>query len=242
MSDFSIKTASYEGPFNLIIDLVEKRKLFINDLSLAEVTEEYLNYLNTLPERNPREISSFVLVASTLILIKSKSLLPNLELTDEEEGDIRKLEERLRLYEVFTKISPKVKNIFGKRIIFSPLERPRESVVFLPDAQITRESMMAFAKTVLGNMPKIEKLPKVEVKKVISIEEMIDSLTERIKNTLKTSFNTLHGKAKTKEERVIVIVGFLAMLELVRQGIIHAVQEADGEDIILTRQEEFASE
>ena len=64
MSDFSIKTASYEGPFNLIIDLVEKRKLFINDLSLAEVTEEYLNYLNTLPERNPREISSFVLVAS----------------------------------------------------------------------------------------------------------------------------------------------------------------------------------
>ena len=101
---------------------------------------------------------------------------------------------------------------------------------------------MAFSKTVLGNMPKIEKLPKVEVKKVISIEEMIDSLTERIKNTLKTSFNTLHGKAKTKEERVIVIVGFLAMLELVRQGIIHAVQEADGEDIILTRQEEFASE
>src|SRR3990167_1698052 len=126
MSDFSIKTASYEGPFNLIIDLVEKRKLFINDLSLAEVTEEYLNYLNTLPERNPREISSFVLVASTLILIKSKSLLPNLELTDEEEGDIRKLEERLRLYEIFSKLGGNIKNNFGKRIIFAPLERKND--------------------------------------------------------------------------------------------------------------------
>src|ERR1035437_4870141 len=103
---FKIKTTSFEGPFGLLLTLVEKRKLFINDVSLAAVTEDYLNYMNKLGGLNslpPAEISSFIIVASTLILIKSKSLLPNLNLTLEEEGDIHDLEERLRLYELFTK-------------------------------------------------------------------------------------------------------------------------------------------
>ncbi|HEV7423828.1 MAG TPA: segregation/condensation protein A, partial [Candidatus Paceibacterota bacterium] len=73
---FKIKTGSFEGPFALLLDLVEKRKLFINDVSLSAVTEDYLSYMNKLGGLGHGEISGFVLVASTLILIKSKSLLP----------------------------------------------------------------------------------------------------------------------------------------------------------------------
>jgi chromatin segregation and condensation protein Rec8/ScpA/Scc1 (kleisin family) len=79
-------------------------------------------------------------------------------------------------------------------------------------------------------------MPEVEVKKVISIEEMIDKLTERIKTALTISFKDFSGhsgKAVTREEKVLVIVGFLAMLELVRQGIMDAMQ--DDEEIILQR-------
>src|SRR3989344_8736955 len=104
---FQIKMSGFEGPFGLLLYLIEKRKLFINDVSLAAVTEDYLNYMNQLGGSNsfsPAEIASFVLVASTLILIKSKSLLPNLNLTEEEEGDIKNLEERLRLYKLFMKL------------------------------------------------------------------------------------------------------------------------------------------
>ena len=82
---YTIKTSIFEGPFSLLLHLVEKRKLFINDLSLVEVTEDYLNYLNSLEKLNPEEASNFLIVASTLLLIKSKSLLPNLSLTDEEK-------------------------------------------------------------------------------------------------------------------------------------------------------------
>ena len=238
---YTIKTGGFEGPFGLLLDLVEKRKLHINDVSLAVVTEDYLNHINKLGGLNsfsPAEISSFIIVASTLILIKSKSLLPALSLTSEEEGDIKNLEERLRLYELFMKLGVNVKNMFGERIIFAPLERKNQVLVFLPDNQITKESMMGFVKSALGSMPKKVFLPEVEVKKVISIEEMIGQLTERIQSSIQTSFRGFTGKATTREEKVFVIVGFLAMLELVRNGILHVVQENHFDDIIISKQQE----
>lgn len=234
-NSYKIKTGTFEGPFSLLLHLVEKRKLFINDVSLAEVTEDYLKYLNSLEKINPEEASGFLVVASTLLLIKSKSLLPNLNLTDEEQGDIKNLEERLRLYELFSKLSVHLKNNFGQKIIFPPLERKNNLLVFLPDEQITQESMMVCVKDVLHAMPKKVFLPKVEVKKVISIEEMLDKLVERIQNTMKMSFGEFSPKGHTKEERLIVIVGFLAMLELVRQGVIHAMQEVDRGDILMEK-------
>jgi segregation and condensation protein A len=237
--DFKIKTTGFEGPFGLLLNLIEKRKLFINDVSLSAVTEDYLAYMNKLGGLSPAEVSSFVLIASTLLLIKSKSLLPNLDLTSEEEGDIKNLEERLRLYELFLKLGGKIKNNFGEKIIFAPLERRNSVLIFLPDDQITKDSMMTFARDVLGAMPKKIFMPEVEVKTVVSIEEMIDKLTERIKNTLKMNFKDLSGqtgKTVTREEKVVVIVGFLAMLELVRQGMIDAIQEVDSGDIIIEKQ------
>jgi len=235
---YTIKTPSFEGPFALLLDLIEKRKFFINDLSLSQVTEDYINYVNKLGESRTAELSNFILVAATLILIKSKSLLPELNLTSEEEGDIKSLEERLRLYELFNKLGINVKNLFGKQIIFAAEERKNDVLVFLPDEQITKESMMTYARGALGAMPKKVKLPEVEVRKVVSIEEMLDKLTERIQTTLKTSFQAFTGKSKTREEKVVVIVSFLALLELVRQGVLNAIQENHGEDILIEKQNE----
>ncbi len=233
---YTVKTGGFEGPFRLLLELVEKRKLFINDVSLAAVTEDYLTHINKLGGFPPAEISSFVVVASTLILIKSKSLLPSLNLTEEEESDIKKLEERLRLYELFTKLGANIKTNFGKNMIFAAQERKNRVLVFLPDNQITKQSMMGFARSCLGGMPKKVLLPEVEVRKVINIEEIIDKLTERIQKSMQTSFKDFAGKATNREEKVFVIVSFLAMLELVRNGILDALQEDNEADIIISKQ------
>jgi segregation and condensation protein A len=234
-NSYKVKTTAFEGPFGLLLALVEERKLFINDLSLAEVTEDYLKYVNNLPAADPSEISSFIVIAATLILIKSKSLLPGLNLTSEEEGDIRKLEERLRLYELFMRVSSAVKKNFGKRIIFPPEERKMDTLVFLPDERISRESMMEFARAAVDRIPKKPVLSEVEVKKVVSIEEMIDRLSSRIESALKVNFKEFAGRAATREEKVVVIVSFLAMLELTRQGIIDVIQENNFEDITMEK-------
>ncbi|MEK7175224.1 MAG: segregation/condensation protein A [Patescibacteria group bacterium] len=244
---YVIKTINFEGPFHLLLNLIEKRKFFINDLSLAQVTDDYLAFLNKLGKMELAEVSSFIVIASTLILIKSKSLLPNLILDIEEEKNIEDLEKRLKLYKFFLELSENIKNNFGKKIIFTPQEKKIKLLVFLPDDQITKDSMMTFAQNVLNKIPKKNVLSEISVKKVINIDEMIEKLTERIQNSLKISFkdsmclssnyelNATVSCETKREEKIIFIVGFLAMLELVRQGILNVVQENHLGDIMIEK-------
>jgi segregation and condensation protein A len=236
LSPYSVKIDQFEGPFSVLLSMIEERKLFINDISLSAITEDYINYVNS-HDIPPNLISNFILVASTLILIKSKSLLPTLTLTNEEEGDIKNLEERLKLFELYSNLSVHIKNNFGKKIIFSPQERKNTNVVFLPDNQISQESMMVLASELINKIPQKSLIPEVEIKKVISIEEMIDKLKDRIQDNLSMNFREFSGagKAISKEEKVTVIVGFLAMLELVREGILHVIQDNNFEDILIEK-------
>ena len=82
-TDYQVKTEGFEGPLELLLDLVEKRKLFINEISLATVADDYIAHLKSFEKLPVDFVSSFLIVASTLILIKSKSLLPTLDLTVE---------------------------------------------------------------------------------------------------------------------------------------------------------------
>ena len=236
-NSYLVKIGTFEGPFSLLLDLVKRRKLFISDVSLSKVTEDYIAYVNSLGASHPADVSSFIVVAATLILIKSKSLLPGLDLTNSEEKDISNLEDRLKLYEMYSDLSLKIKVQFGKKNIFPQGERKNTNVIFLPDSQITKDSMMAIVKGIIGRIPKKVVLQEVEVKKVISIEEMIDSLTERIQKSIRMNFKDLAGKVQTKEEKVVMIVGFLAMLEMVRQGILNVIQDNNFDDIMIEKQE-----
>src|SRR5665647_121039 len=95
----AVKTSVYEGPLDLLLELIEKRKLLINDIALAAVTEEYIARINAMDTLPMGETAEFVALAATLLLIKSRSLLPLLNLTEEESKDIKELEYRLAVYQ-----------------------------------------------------------------------------------------------------------------------------------------------
>src|SRR3989338_6833976 len=95
---YTVKTAAFEGPLDLLLDLVSKRKLFVNDVSLSQVTDDFMHYIENHEEFPIGESAEFIVVASTLMLIKSRSLLPMIKLTDEEEESIHDLEDRLVFY------------------------------------------------------------------------------------------------------------------------------------------------
>jgi segregation and condensation protein A len=241
-STYKVKIPVFEGPFGLLLRLIEERKLFINDVSLASVTEDYIAYVNSIEDMPRDEIASFISIASTLILIKSKSLLPGLTLLEEEEKDIKNLEDRLKLYKLYSELAVHIKTNFGKNIIFPAMESKNSVLVFLPDEKITPQNMMVLAQELINKIPKKIFLPEVEVKKVVSIEEMIDRLTDRIHKSLNMNFKEFAGIGVTKEEKVTVIVSFLAMLELVRVGVVHVIQENNFEDIIINKREDIGAE
>ncbi len=228
----------------LLLLLVEDRKLFINEISLAAIADDYIQHVRTLSQFSPSNVTGFVLIAATLILIKSKSLLPGLALTEEESGQIVDLERRLKLYQLIKDAMVPLRERYGKTLLFARPETKDIRPVFSPDLVINKETLLLLAKELVHAIPKKEFLPEVTVKKVISIEEMISSLTERIEKGLVTRFSEFahHGVLATKEEKVYVIVSFLAMLELVRQGLIEAIQESKFADISLSRQSEAVSE
>lgn len=233
-TSFKIKTEVFEGPLDLLLNLIEKRKLFINDISISKVADDFIAYIKNLNKFPINEGANFILIASTLLLIKSISLLPNLHLTEEEEHDIKDLEDRLKLYKRIKELSIGVKRIFAKHIIFSPLAR-KANPVFSPHESITLPNLLGSAREVIKNLPKIESLPKASVKKIISLEEVIGNLTERIKTSLSMNFKDFARMGK--EDKINVIISFLAMLELVKQGVIEVMQEKQFDDIKMHTQE-----
>src|SRR3989344_7391616 len=95
-TEFKIKTEIFEGPLDLLLNLIEKHKVFINDVSLTKVTDDFINYIKSFANLPISHTANFILVASTLLLLKSRSLLPILELSPEEEQSITDLETRLK--------------------------------------------------------------------------------------------------------------------------------------------------
>ena len=224
---FEIEHEHFKGPFELLLNLIEERKLLVNEISLSKVTDDLIQYLQQQEKFPMGESAHFILVAATLILIKSKSLLPTLELTTEEQGDIKSLELRLRMYRRISEAGATIQARFGKQIAFAPAKRDFMETVFSP-GKIKKTSISEAIRRVLMTLPKIESLPKVIVQKVISLEEMIGRLTTRVQNGIKMNFKDFAG---SKEEKVNVIVGFLAMLELVKRGLIEVEQQNTFSDI-----------
>ncbi len=225
---FQIKTPVFEGPLDVLLDLIEKRKLFINDISLAQVADDYIAYIKNFDQFPIEHAADFVFVASTLVLIKSKSLLPTLELTQEEQGSIEDLQKRLAEYKRIKELSIHIRRMFGKNIIFSRVPSRITTPIFSPNQETTLEHIFTTIQNIINALPKKQFIPKVVVATVISLEEMMNRLTDRIKENINMSFKDFVGGTK---ERVNVIVGFLALLELVKQGMISVVQQQSFEDI-----------
>ncbi len=233
--DFHIHTEHFQGPLDLLLSLIEKRKLFINDFSLSQVADDYIAKVRSFESYPMDDVANFLLIASTLVLIKSKSILPDLNLTVEEEEDIGDLKRRLALHELFKNVAEYIRTCYGRSIIFEKTSRAEHVEIFAPDHTLTSHELHVAAQRVIHALPKKQELPKATIKKVVSIEEMMTRLASRVTENLRMGFSSFSsytkGRHLPKEEKVHVIISFLAMLELVKQGIVHVTQQQDFDDM-----------
>lgn len=238
---YHVHTEIFEGPIELLLRLIEQRKLPVSEVSLAQVTDDYLSQIKNMESMPYGEVTQFILVASTLVLIKSRSLLPLLKLTEEEEHDIHDLERRLKMYKLFQDLSVHLEERYGIHPSFARPYRHSDAV-FSPDKKMTLENFKVLLHGVLSSVPQSEKLEQAAVATVIRIDDMMERLEVRMKETLQMSFNQFvrrDRKPTTKQEaqeiKVEVVVGFLAMLEMVRNGIIEVMQSDRFQDMTIEK-------
>ena len=245
---YEIKTEQFSGPLEKLLELIEAEKMAVNEVSLAKVTDGFLKYLAEFrvggggEERfrvDLRVLADFVAIASRLIFLKSKFLLPGIALSGEEEADIKDLEERLKRYQA---LKPAIRHLQSMwRANHRSYGRPyflgrgtglaAGQHVFYPgntvDTGALRGSLERIFETVKTYAFETETIKQ----KIVSLEEKITEVLGRIQNEGATQFTRLTGE-KSRAEMIVV---FLAILHLAREQIILLEQMDNFSDIMVKK-------
>jgi segregation and condensation protein A len=214
----------FEGPMDLLLELILKNKLDITDISLSKVADQFIDYMQENSESiGPEHLSEFLLIAGKLVLIKSRAILPLLELEKEEEEDIEELKRRLREYKRFKEIFPHIRILYESKAI--SYDRPGFSgvgTVFCPPGNLRLEDLEGLFAAAITKMPVKEEIGEKKQIIKISITDKINEIKQHIWERMKVTFQGLIAGKKDKME---VVVTFLAMLELVRKNQAEIEQE-----------------
>lgn len=226
--EFTVKIGEFQGPLDLLLSLIEERKMHISEVSIAKVADEFIQFVRQQQSFPADQAAHFVLIAATLLLIKSRSLLPVLTLTDEEEEDIKDLEHRLNLYKVYKEVARKIGALKGA-LFFGGLKKDTDPI-FSPSSDMTKQNLYDSLAGVLRQAPTPEKKQETNVAPVVSLEEMMTNLAERVEKAFTMTFSDFVG---TPEDRREIVIGFLAVLELVKRGFVTAEQNDRFSDITM---------
>lgn len=228
---YQIKTEQFEGPLDLLLDLIEKEEVDITRVSLAKITDQYLNYINKREDISLHNLTDFLSVAAKLILVKSHALLPLLQLDEEEESDLEELELQLAALKVFKDHSETFKEFFDNvKSSYGNTGIWGQDVCFCPPEEISKDDLRKAFLSSLHTIPRVESLEEKIVSDVISLERRIVSIQKSVQERAELAFSEITSTAKDRSE---VVVSFLALLELVKQKIIIARQEGVFDDIVL---------
>lgn len=222
--DYKVNLEKFSGPLDLLLSLIEDKRLAINDIYLSQVTDQFLEYLKNLKieaeiaVEYKRILADFLIVASRLILIKSYSLLPNLVLNSEEKEEIKDFKKRLEAYKQIKEMGREIGKFARNNIsYFSRESYFNLPIVFYPPRNILAADLRGAYELFFKNLPSVEKLEEQSLERVVTIEEKINELKTRISAAVEASFASISSGTK---EKIDVILTFLALLMLFRNRIL----------------------
>ncbi len=254
--EYETRVGEFSGPLEKLLELIEAEKLDINEVSLAKVTDDFLKYLETFKQGmvddatttedaerkfrgDLRVLAYFVSVASKLIFLKSKYLLPGLTLTDEEEADIKDLESRLHIYQ---QLKPAIKLInklwaTSHRSFSRPYFIGRGTgnvpgrTMFYPGGNLDAEALTAALGGIFDTIKTYDLETETIREKIVTLEEKISEVLGRIKKEGDMHFNNL-SREKSRGEMIVV---FLAVLHLAREQLVLLEQMENFSDIMVKK-------
>ncbi len=217
-----IKIDKFQGPLSLLLKIIEKEELDITSINLAKIADEYLDYIKKSADILPESMADFLLMATKLLYIKSKALLPFL-FSDEDKAEVEDLEQKLKMYKDFVDLSIKVQKIIGKKkfSFFRQLPKNNKRYLtlvesFFPPKNIKAETLQKEFAKVLSRVEFLveKKMEHRVIAAEINIEERIISIKNMVTEKIKINFSRILKESNSKVE---IIVNFLAVLELAKQ-------------------------
>ncbi len=223
-----ISTSQFEGPFDLLLGLIDKKKIDIFDIQLKDITEEYLKEIEDLKNYSSEEAADFLYIASTLLEIKSRSLLPVEDIEDEDEIDLL---ERLIEYKKYKVLSLELKNRIdaGMRRFYKYPEDlslyQKEEIIINTDKELLFTTLMFL---IQSKELKTDPLINFDIlqKDEFSVEDQMDKVCTIINNNKIVDFRTLIKDPKNINEKIST---FLAILELIRMNYLYVYQSGNKE-------------
>jgi len=233
---YQITIQNFSGPLDLLLQLVEKKNLAITELSLAQVTQEYVTFVNEQEQINAEDLAEFLVIAATLLLIKSRSLLPSLVLAPEEEAEILDLETRLKIYQLYKTAGEAMKKIFRKEIyVMTRSAWKNVEPQFSPPPHLSLDNLSLSFQQILSEIQGEETplLAEKKIKKIQTLEERIKSLLQKITHGSRFRLQDL---SLNKDDKIDLILTFLAALHLAKKKIITIKQNNNFDDIWILNQ------
>jgi len=232
MTKVKFKLEQFEGPLDLLLQLIEDKELDISQVSLGAVADQFVEHIEKAETISPEELADFLVVATRLLLIKSRLLLPVVE---EEETDPAELENQLKIYREYLQASQELERmIFKERFSYARQKLPLViKPVFNPPKELTTVRLKELFEDLIRVIEPIVILPESVIEKTVTLKDKLNHIKELIKSRSSISFKKLIEEARSRTE---VIISFLALLELVKQREISVVQNKHFDDIKIQKQ------
>ena len=213
---YTVRLPDFEGPLDLLLHLIEREEMDITRLSLAQVTDQYMQYLNTMQRADAEQIAEFLVVAAKLLLIKSRLLLPQEPIPGdgpaEDDGD--ELTRQLIEYRRYKQVSLQLKEWEGKGLRAYPRIAPRPKIEPRLDlSNVSLSDLAALVDLVLA-AHRAAPISNVVAPLVIRVGDKMQEIEQRLTRGERVSFRTWLGQSSS---RVEIVVSFLAVLELMKQ-------------------------
>ncbi len=231
---YQVSTDIYEGPLDLLLELIERAELDITTLSLAKVTDQYLEYIHRIQQQNVADVSSFLVIAAKLVQIKSQALLPKpplqpMEGDEEDPGEA--LTRQLKIYKKFKEIGLFLRHQIEKRYTsFLRLSPPPKRPGKLDLSEVSLTDFINAAHQAFLIRKVMQPLSEIVGKSRITIRDRIRQILSTIRTLEVISFREILASDRS---RLGIVVTFLAMLELTKRHVVSLEQEALFGEIIL---------
>ena len=235
---YAIKIDNFEGPLDLLCHLIDKNKMNIYDIKISEITDQYIEYINAMEKMNLEVTSEFLIMASTLLYLKSKNLLPN-EVEDEKELTEEELLQRIIEYKKYKEISKKLKEnyiIFSKRCfrMQEQIELPKQKL----EVEYTKEIIpQMYANVIEKNTVRLNKnaknIEKIAITDTYTVASKVKEMFKVLLKKPRFVFNKLYKVSESNKQEVVT--AFSGLLELSRRSKVTTNQEKLFGDIVVEK-------